>query len=498
MFALFVAYHDRRRLLIVPGVVSVTVATQLHPTGFELLVPTAILIGACLVEDRARLSRTLRPLGVGIAGAALLESPFIIWQFRNGWPLLDATGHLASDPAMLDVSALHFATSAAVGNGYPLLALVGDSWGPARWIELLLMLGGLGILGANAATTTKSVARIEALALAGWLAVPILAQLRHSVPVFPHYFIVLFPAPFLLMGMAVSAILNFGKASRYDGLAPRPLAIGTKAVAALFVAVPVGLGIVSFAEYVRALDGGRARPEFGVSLAEQRQLLAAGTDGGRLAPISFGSHDNLAPALAYLGDGQVRTFDDRIGLLLPSGARPSAVVESDAPSAAGLLLRRLNPNPFEALRLPWGGSELVFRLPGGGAAPAAGFQLLGAAFDDGITIESYRILGETGQNIVVDLVLGLRGLSPPLTPMAFNHLVDPRGETVSQFDGPAYPSLGWLDGDACLSEFTLPPPVAPGPYRLELGLYDYPSLQRHHVTGTSLNPQHDAVILAVP
>jgi hypothetical protein len=82
--------------------------------------------------------------------------------------------------------------------------------------------------------------------------------------------------------------------------------------------------------------------------------------------------------------------------------------------------------------------------------------------------------------------------------MAFNHLVAPKGETVSQYDGPAYPPLDWLDGDACLTEFDLPLPTTPGPYHLELGLYEYPSLQRHHVTGPSLNAKHDAVILAVP
>jgi hypothetical protein len=300
------------------------------------------------------------------------------------------------------------------------------------------------------------------------------------------------------MGVAVSALLEAGRTLQLNGLSPRRIAMGTRVVAVICVAVPVGFGIGAFAEYIRALDDGRARPEFGVTLAEQKRLLAEGTDGGRLAPIYFGSHDDLAPALTYLGDGQIRAFDDRIGLLLPSGTRPSAVVESDPTTAAGLLLRRFNGNPIQSIRLPGGRSESIFPLPGGGDAPTVGFRPLKAAFDDGITVESYRILAETGRPIVVDLVLGLRGESPRLTPMGFNHLVSPNGETVSQFDGPAYPSLGWLDGDACLAEFVLPPPAAPGPYRLELGLYDYPSMQRHHVTGPSLNAQHDAVVLAVP
>src|SRR5262249_47721921 len=154
------------------------IATQLHPTGFALLVPAAILIGSCLVEDHRRPSRTLRPLGLGVAIGAVLESPFVIWQIRNGWPLLEATRHLAGDPARIDFSALHFATSVAVGNGYPTLALVGDSWSLSRWLELLLLVGGLGTVGARAITTTKRFARIEAVALLGWHAVPILFQTR--------------------------------------------------------------------------------------------------------------------------------------------------------------------------------------------------------------------------------------------------------------------------------------------------------------------------------
>jgi hypothetical protein len=278
----------------------------------------------------------------------------------------------------------------------------------------------------------------------------------------------------------------------------RPANAVASGIAILCVAVPVGSGIVSFAQYAQAIAGGRVRPEFGVSLAQQRQLLAEALNGPSVAPVYLASHDDLVPSLTYLGDGRVRAFDDRLGLLLPAGPRSSAIIASDPTTAAGRLLGRLGGNPIEAMRLPWGGFESIYRVPGGGVAPAPGFQALGAAFDDGITVDSYRIKDEPGQPIVVDVVFARGAANPGPTPMAFNHILDANGDTVTRYDGPAYASLEWQIGDACLSEFVLPPVAAPKPYRLEFGLYDYPSLHRHHLTGPSLNAQNDAIDLVVP
>jgi hypothetical protein len=171
------------------------------------------------------------------------------------------------------------------------------------------------------------------------------------------------------------------------------------------------------------------------------------------------------------------------------------VIEADPATAAGRLLRRLVADPVEAIRLPWGGSEFIYPLNAGGSVPTSEFHAMSAAFDDGISISSYRVARDPGQRVVVDLVFQITGAPPASVPKAFNHLLDSSENTVSLFDGPAYPELRWHDGDSCLSEFILPVPGAPGPYRLEFGLYEYPSMRRHQVTGPSTNSSRDAVDL---
>jgi hypothetical protein len=497
LFCFFAAHRNGRRFLIVPGLASLTLAEQLHPTAWSLVLPAGILIGASLVQDRACPRRTLRPLGLGLTVALLLESPFLIWQARNGWPLAGAARQLAGDPARLDLSAIHFAASVALGNGYPLLAPVADWWSVSRWIELGMLFGGFVVVAAGALAAPKRTVHVEASALAAWLAAPILAQTYHSVPVFPHYFIVLWPGPFLFMGFAVSALWRRVASRPRDRLTLAwPMAIREGAVV-LAVGLPVGLGVVAFGDYVRTLDQGIVRPEFGVSLARQRELLAAATRIGVGGPVYFGSHDDLAPALSYLGDGKVRTFDDRIGLLLPAGTRAAAAVEADPTTAAGRLLRGLDLDPLESIRLPWDGSELIYPLLHGGGRPVEGFTSLAATFDDGIALSSYRVLATARPGVIVDVVFELKGSAPVGIPNEFSHLLDRNGNTVAQFDGPAYPDLHWRVGDSSLDEYVLPPPEAPGPYKLEFGLYDYPSMRRHPVTGPFVNRFGDALVLSL-
>jgi hypothetical protein len=495
LFCLLVAYRDGRRFLILPGIASLTLATQLHPTAWSLCVPAGILIGAALVEDRACPSRTVRPLGIGIAAALFLEAPFVLWQIRNGWLLLDAARRVAGNPARLDLSALHFAVSVAVGNGYPLLAPVDDWWSISRWIELGLLLGGIAVIAGGALATRKRTVQVEACAVLAWLAAPILAQSYHSVPVFPHYFIVVWPAPFLIMGFAVSALWRRVTWSHDRLSGPWPQALREGAVV-LAVGLPVGLGVVAFGNYLRALDQGVVRPEFGVSLGQQKALLADATRLGG-GPVYLGAHDDLVPALNYLGDGRVRTFDDRVGLLLPAGMGSAAAVVGDPATAAGRLLHRLDANPLESIRPPGSGPELIYALPRGGGTPAEGFTRLGATFDDGIVISSYRVLAAPSREVIVDVVYELKGSPLVGFPNEFSHLLDRNGDTVAHFDGPAYPNLHWRPGDASLNEYVLPPPAAPGPYQLEFGLYDYPSMQRHHVTGAFANRYGDALELSL-
>lgn len=470
-WALFASLLHGQRSLIAPGVVLLTLATQLHPTAYFLAVPAAVLVTSAVVDSR-QTWRTVHWLGVGLIAAAAIEAPFIVWQAQNGWPFLDAVRRLARDPGQLDLSALRSAGSAVAGSGYPLFAQVTNLWAPGAFVEGALLLGGISVLGLRSLRSGPAAPRLAAFALLAWLAVPVLAQTHHSVPIYPHYFIVLYPAAYIVMGVAVEA-LEIG--SRGLG-ASRWLAVGV-------VALPVVLGIAAFGEYVVALGAGATRPDFGVPLARQEALFDAANDLANGGPVYFGAHDPLAPTLGYLGDGRWRIFDDRLGLRLPASDRVSVLVIDDPTSTAGKLAGRLlGAERATTLTLADHSRVTLYRLAPEIAEAAPGYRALDVAFENGMTLSGYRVARDpAGQKLLIDLHWRFAGLPPAKSPTVFNHLVDQRGETVAGVDGLAYDPTDWRPGEVGLDEFDLSWPTAPGPYRLQVGLYDYPSMQRFRI-----------------
>lgn len=476
-WALFGSVLSGRRSWIAPGVVLLTLASQLHPTAFFLAAPAAVLVAGGVCIDCPNAWPTLRWLGIGLLAAGAIEAPFLVWQAQHSWPLVHAVGHLARDPARIDLSALRWAGSAIAGSGYPALAQVGNLWKPTGFLEVALLLGGLAPLLTRTVAPGPAAHRLVALALLVWIATPVLAQIHHSVPIYPHYFIVLYPACYVVMGVAVASLWNF--VPPFVGLDKLAIEPGRTA-AIIAVATPVIGGVVAFTNYVAALERSAVRPDFGVPLARQEMLLKAADALAFGEPVYFGTHDSLAPTLAYLSDGRWRIFDDRRGLRLPSSDRASVLAISDQTTAAGTLATRwLDAERISTIRLTDWSTVTLYRLAPGAAETAPGYHSMNAAFDVGMTLTGYRIVSDPERReILVDLHWTFAGLPPAKPPTVFNHLLDPRGETVSHVDGLAYDPIDWRAGELALDEFAMPWPTAPGPYRLEVGLYDYPSMQR--------------------
>lgn len=493
-WALFGSVLSGRRSWIAPGVVLLTLASQLHPTAFFLAVPALLLIGGCIGLDWPEAWPTLRWLGIGLLAAGAIEMPFVVWQAQHGWPLVHAVGHLARDPGRVDLSALRWAGSAIAGSGYPALAQVGNLWKPAGFVEVGLLLGGLALLLTRAVRSGAVARRLSALALLVWIAAPVLAQIHHSVPIYPHYFIVLYPACYVVMGAAVAALWSFVPPFvRLEKLTIEPVRIA----AIVAVAAPVILGIVAFTDYVAALERSAVRPDFGVPLQRQEELFDAANRLAAGGPIYFGTHDSLAPTLAYLSDGRWRIFDDRRGLRLPSSDHASVLAISDQTTSAGTLAARwLDAERVSTIRLTDWSTVTLYRLAPGVAEAAPGFHPMNAAFDVGMTLTGYRIASDPERReIRIDLHWRFDGTSPPKPPTVFNHLLDPRGETVAHVDGLAYDPTDWRAGELALIEFDMPWPTAPGPYRLEVGLYDYPSMKRFQLLRPAAGAPADSLDL---
>lgn len=106
-------------------------------------------------------------------------------------------------------------------------------------------------------------------------------------------------------------------------------------------------------------------------------------------------------------------------------------------------------------------------------------------FGDEITLLGYAGIGDALSGGSLPLTLYWRALAKPTRDYTvFMHLLDTDGKIVAQIDaqprGGMYPTSIWDAGEIIRDEYALqlPADLAPGSYRIELGLYEYPSLTR--------------------
>jgi hypothetical protein len=356
-------------------------------------------------------------------------------------------------------------------------------------------------LGLNASLVGPAPSRthwqITGVVLLAWLAAPVLLQIRHSVPLFPHYFIVLYPAPFLVMGAAVAAFWRWSRVPSAGFVAPNPRHHLMRGIIVAAVALPVVLGLAAFRDYVAAVDRGDVRPSSGVPLDRQKALFAEIDGLAEGGAVDFGSHDSLAATMAYFSDGHWRIYDDRDGLLVPMSDRPSVVAIADPSSHAGSLAARwLGAGRLATLQPTYWSSVAIYRVRPGGAEEDAGYHALSVTFDDGMTLAGYRVASDPAQRqLLIDLHWRADRTPSPKPPTVFNHLLGPSGDTVARVDGLAYDRVDWNVGDVLLDEFVMPWPAAAGPYQLEVGLYDYPSIHRFQIIAPAPGTSADAVVL---
>jgi|GEM_PF-6686086 len=493
-FALFEALLNNWPKGVFFGLTFLTLAFELHPTGLFLFAPAGILILGCLVADGAKPRLILPWLGVGIAAAVGLELPFLLWNARNGWPLLAVFGHLTGDRPTIDLTAARLALSVAAGNGYPSLALVNNLWRPASLIEVPLLLGGIALTVYEVLTAASRPRRFAGAAMLVWLATPILLQTRHTVPLYPHYFIVLYPAPFLLMGRTVSAMLRLSS----------PKLARIRQVAPLLVLMPVAIGMFTFGNYLTALSGDALAPQYGIPLARQEAWIAqlnASVNGGA---VYFGTRDiDLATSFAYLSDHRWQIFDSQLApplaMPIPGADQPALLIlVDDSSPAEQLVSRAFGPAQPQRVNLPGGPEFLVYRFANGKVDGTSAFRNVGAQFSDGLTLIGYRVTTDTAnRQLHVDLRWRFGKAVPGKPPTVFNHVLDPKGVTVAQRDGIAYSPGDWRAGEEFIAEFLLNEPTTPGPYTLQVGLYDYPSMRRFGLIQPPAGAPTDALNLSL-
>lgn len=483
--------RGRRAGLVLHGL-ALAILVQTHFSSYPFIVLT--LLWAVVFWRRIEWKAV--PLA-GLA-AGLPFAPYLLYDAQRDWRNLRRLSQAGVASGASGGEALRNAWIAVTGYGLELVT------GPDRYREFLVqtpnarwLFGALGVL--VGASTLVAIARAisrardgmdektsAAIMVASWALVPVLVLSRGFTWPAPHYFTILYPAPFMLVGyllMAPEDVLN----------GHRRVAFASAAIVLLVaIAVAQTLETVSLLRFVWVHDtvlgyGTPLRTE--LVAARTARSLVGSSSGGEVILLSEGDEPrsfempNVADILLYRTPH--RAVDIRSALVVP--ASPAVYWATYERTYGERVLARLTPEMTdERVWLREGRrSYRFYRWPGGPPVlPRAGWQSVDSAeWANGARLESYAFSGDLSPGSTVRWTLvwrPQRTLSEDVYYHWFNHLLDVDGTLVAQKDGPSLLPAAWRPGDTILNWYTLEIPLdgRDGPYAMRVGMYEYPSLER--------------------
>jgi len=476
------ALVERRPWFILLHLLSLAVVVQIHLSGVGLVFASAMLLllfrrrvnwqlallGGVLAALTALplvyslLSGAALPVTQGFEGGADLKSFRYTWLISLGYEIHSLAGpetfrnYLATAP---DISAVH-------------------------WLWGALVLGGMGWLGWRG----RGEREVEVgLLVLVWGLAPPLFFVWHSTPVFPHYFIITYPAQYIAAGVAGAALVRRLHGWRWAGW----IVLGTSAAAQVWVWA-VLLAFVSG----RATPGGFGAPlKMQLAAAELAQRMLVEELAAEVLVVGPGESPELdefaavhsvllrpAPHRFVAGDrSAVFPAEPAIVLLAPAPGRQAERYLSPAGRTARVELR------------PGEGALHLLTLPGN-SAPAPDFAFQAPhTFANGVDLLGYNA-PTPNNNAAVWQIYWRTGAPAETDYHFFNHLMDANGQRVSQADAAAFFAGQWRAGDTVVSRFVLPwPAEAARPSSIRTGMYTYPALENVPVLDAAGNPSAGAV-----
>ncbi len=497
--ALLAAFVERRRGAIVAAFLATAVLVGLQLEGVAFVV----ILGLLLLLNRRRLPRGEVFLGAALFVFAFL--PYLVADARLGWPNLRGLLAYAGGESHLSPDALRYAfhlvgSWGMEGLAGPYAADFLHTLGWTRPLEvgmMALLASALLHAGWRLRRGTEQERTFYTLLLV-WFLTPILLQSYTSRPTQPHYFVLLYPAAFLLIAALLDRLLTHLPGRRQALVWGFLLLWGMGEVAAV--------GTIWRMMVLHPSTGG-----YGIPLRYPREAVQAAQ---RCAPtvvaLGEGADPRYAEAPAVF-DALLFTTDHRLAdaalaLPFPQTEATAFVIgplreeDSFAPVRAELTRAA---SPWAEIRLADGTRYVIAcRRRSERDDLLTGWRRLPAdvPFADGVVFTAVRLPAEVhaGEEAEVWLAWWLREKPADLRFHQFYlHLLDDAGQTVAQVDANGYPVEQWRAGDLVLSRFplTLPADLPPGDYTLRAGLYTLPDLTPLPVLSVEGEPIDDGVTL---
>ena len=304
----------------------------------------------------------------------------------------------------------------------------------------------------------------------GWLLAPIIVLLWSPFPVYPHYFIVTFPAQYIAAARGATTIMD-----RF----PNP-----KVRVSLWALILVSAFLQIWALfYLHQTITKHATPgAYGTPL--ERKLVAAQkalntlttTNANEILVVGNGNNPSFHefPAVydALLSGTNHRFIDGSTSavhpktpavILLQPGNQPAQQFYLQLSSETASIPMRFDESHIKVLGIRENNTPFranhVFTPP--------------ISFANGITLTGLH-LAETTEFLQWELHW-LTGEKNDKLYHFYNHLLDSSGNRLAQDDRPAFPANQWRNGDRVISFFSAP--ITKVPSALRIGMYTYPQLE---------------------
>ncbi len=477
------------------GLTLYVLLVQVHPSAVALA--PALALWLVLFRREVR----LRPLLTGVVPGAASALPFLAHQIRSGWPLAASLRGLPS--ARWDLDGIHRAWETITGLGID--ALAGQSHPLLDWVPEMShgfsLLGWLTIVSVLIVSSRaalhwgaddqrkRQAARLD-LILVSWLFVPILFNLRHSMDLYLHFFSLVLPPAYLIVGRALQAVID----GTQQGL-PRVLtAVGFGGFA---VAQVVALVLVGRLVATHPSTGG-----FGTPLGDYKHVSDE--------VVELASREQVTEVLVVgPGDSPAvseypAVFDvllrDRVSVRFVNGETTALF-----PQYKALVL--LAPDGGEAAGwyLSWPVQEIHHGYRAvllDGTWPLASFEPVTGArlFQNGVEIQGLRcqpaLAGETYRVWMQWQVLWQSDAETHF----FVQLLDDDGEVLEQQDGVGYSVLSRAKGDRIVSGFDINVSYENQPRvrMARVGQYLFPEIVNLDVIDQAGNPVGETVTVTLP
>lgn len=489
-------FVESRRKAIILHFLCLAAAAQAHLAAFALIPATALIM--LLFWRRIPWKETL----IGLFVAALTFVPFLIYLLTDGLDYVNL-GKLASGGTAVERNwslepLLH---SWRLTSGWQIHALAGASFRDflatvpsvawVYWIWGVLFAAGLVFMIARiwqAKTPTSSQAEGEVYAiLLIWLVVPILFFALPVLPIEIHYFLPIYPVPYIVMGILVGHLVT-----RW-----RRMVIGVLVITAVFQLFILG-SLQTFLSQQITPSGYGTPLAMQLEAAAEAKRLFTETAAAEVLIAGEGDNPDLATFAAanavLLRDLPHRFVDVRDTAVFPNS---SAIVLLD-PSAGGLSdLYRVSAAEVVAIPLRQGEGTLEVLVVPETAVPAPNHIIEPpailtnwAAFlgydtpelnDDGTA--DWRVYWSSGEPSNNDYHL-------------FNHLLNAEGNRIAQFDSSLFPASQWQPNDTIITQSRLNWPD--NATIMRIGMYHYPSLDPVLVFDVAGNPYTDSLDIKLP